>query len=142
MQVWRKGDRDSHGDTLHLVRGEGGGQVVRLGGEAGGSHVVIDLDRPGQLDQGKVVVRQMVVIVGIDEDLLHHPALLPALLQAVVVLPQDDLPVPGLLPAVEAVGGREDPLGVDESPATSEGSCRQCPASSSLSCPLSPLHLR
>ena len=38
-----------------------------------------------------------------EDDLLHGHDLLPALLDGVVVLPHDYLPVPGLLSPVEAV---------------------------------------
>ena len=53
------------------------------------------------------------------DDLVHGHDLLPPLLHCVVVLPQDNLPVPGLLPPVEAVASREDPLVSQQGTATS-----------------------
>ena len=55
-----------------------------------------------------------------DDDLLHGHDLLPALLDGVVVLPHDYLPVPGLLAPVEAVAGAEHPLVADQSAAAGE----------------------
>ena len=53
------------------------------------------------------------IIVRVYNNLLHRHDLLPALLHSVVVLPHHDLPVPRVLSAVEAVGGREHPLITD-----------------------------
>ena len=54
------------------------------------------------------------------DNLIHGPDLLPALLYGVVVLPHHDLPVPGLLAAVEAVAGAEHPLVADQGAAAGE----------------------
>ena len=74
-----------------------------------------------QLDQRQVEVCPVVVIVRVNEDLLNAEPLLPALLHRVVMLTQHDLPVRLRLAAVEAVGGREDPLRVQERAAAGEG---------------------
>ena len=54
------------------------------------------------------------------DDLLHGHDVLPALLDGVVVLPQHDLPVAGLLAAVEAVAGAEHPMVTDQGAAARE----------------------